>query len=119
MNISALAYLDNIKKILATLPGTAEGVCYGTPGFYVKKKLLARLKEDGETLAIYTEDRNVWIKAQPDVFYFTEHYRNYPMMLVRLNKVKPKDLKQLLVEAWKMKATKTLLKEYEGKSKNE
>lgn len=112
MNINSFVYLDRIRPLVLALPATTEGSCYGTPGFRVKKKLLARLHEDGETLVVYTEDRETWISAKPAVFYFTEHYRNSFYMLVRLKKVSNKDLAAVLLAAWRLRAPKLLLKEY-------
>jgi hypothetical protein len=113
MNIDSFIYLDKLRKLIAPLPEVNEGVCYGTPCFYVRKKLMMRMKEDGETLAIYNDDRGEWIKQQPAVYYFTDHYKNYPMMLVRMNKVTDKDLKALLLIAWKMRATPKMIKDFE------
>jgi hypothetical protein len=43
------------RRFSLSLPGVAEGICFGTPALYVRKKLLARLREDGETVAIKTD----------------------------------------------------------------
>ena len=112
MNIDAFYYLDAIRKIALSLPGVEEYTCYGTPAFRVKKKLLARIKEDGETLAIHSEEREIWMKYDPGVFFITDHYRNYPMLLIKLPAVKQDDLKGALFEGWKQIAPKRLLKEY-------
>ncbi len=44
--------LAKVRKITARLPGTEEGPCYGTPGFRVKRKLFARMLEDGKSLVL-------------------------------------------------------------------
>ena len=28
-------------------------------------------------------EREILVEGEPETFYFTEHYRNYPMVLVR------------------------------------
>lgn len=117
MNIDSFVYLDRVRAIVLALPGTSEGICYGTPGFYVGKKLMARLKEDGVTLAVQTEERDKWMKAKPDIYYITDHYLNYSYMLVRLAKVPRKELETILLTTWKARATKTLLKAYEANKK--
>jgi hypothetical protein len=107
-------YLQFIRQFMATLPGTSEGICYGTPGFYVQKKLLARLWENSVVLVVYTDDRDKWMQADSEVFFITDHYRNYPFVLVHLDKIDPEELKRLLTESWLQRASKTLVKEYMG-----
>lgn len=120
MNIDSFIYLEQLRKIAGKLPGVTEGVCFGTPAFYVNKKLLVRLKEDGESLMMHTQERDKWIKANPKVYYVTEHYLNYPSMLLHLSKIKPKELEILFFTAWKLRTNKTQLKEYDpGKSKKD
>lgn len=105
-------YLNFIRNALDSMPGFTEKLCFDTPGFYVGDKLFARMKEDGETLVLYSEERDKWMEADPETFFITDHYRNYKYMLVGLGSVKPDLLKQLLVEAWSKRASKKLLKEY-------
>ncbi len=116
MDIDVFHYLDFVRKAVLHLPGTEEYTCFKTPAFRVKKKLLARIREDGETLAVHADDRDVWIKANPSVFFITDHYRNYPFVLVRLPVVEEAELQQLLLEGWKQIAPKRFLKEFEEHS---
>jgi hypothetical protein len=97
----------------AELPSTEQGICYGTPALYVKKRLLARLREDGETVAIKIDmfDRDVLLQADPETFYLTDHYRPWPMVLMRLAKVRPTMARQMLEQAWMREAPKTLAAE--------
>ena len=41
-----------VCKMARKLPGVEEGRSYGTPALHVCKKFMARLKEDGESIAI-------------------------------------------------------------------
>ncbi|HEY2942180.1 MAG TPA: MmcQ/YjbR family DNA-binding protein [Vicinamibacteria bacterium] len=93
------------------LPGVEQGVSYGTPALRVRKKFLARLKEDGETMAIKIAfaDRDVLLELDPRAFYLTDHYRPYPALLVRLKEVRRDVLEQLLELAWRQQAPKGLL----------
>jgi hypothetical protein len=110
-------YLQFIRQHMLALPGVTEGLSHGTPAFYVNKKILTRLWENGEVLVIHTEDRDQWIQIDPETFFITDHYRNYPYMLVKLDRVQPDDLKQLLTDAWLSKASKNLVKKYQGNQK--
>jgi hypothetical protein len=100
-----------VKTLARALPGTEESTSYGTPALKVKGKLFARIWEDGKTLVVGTtfEDRDFLIQHDPAVFYVTEHYRNYPWVLVRLPKVRRPQLRSLLEDAWRRVAPKNLL----------
>lgn len=103
-------------KMALTLPGVEEGVSYGTPALKVERKFLARLKEDGETIAlrIPIEVREILVHADSEVFYITDHYRNYPAVLVRLPKVRPGQLRDLLEQAWREQAPQRLVAAFDG-----
>lgn len=112
MNIDSLHYLDKIRAIALTLPGVTEGSSYGTPGFYVGKKLFTRLREEGNILVIYTEERDKWMEKDPQTFYITDHYKNSMYMLIALNTVTKTDLTALIKDAWRKRATRKLLAEW-------
>lgn len=107
-----IIYLEFIRNTVRPLPGFSEKPCYSTPGFYAGKNLFGRVREDGETLVVYNIDRDKWIDADPTTFYVTDHYLNTNYMLVDLKSVKPDDLAELLINAWRSRAGKKLLDEY-------
>jgi len=100
-------------KMATKLPGVEQGTSYGTPALHVRKKFLARLKEDGESVAIKIgfSDRDVLLELDPAAFYLTDHYRPYPAMLIRLKQVRVDLLEQILEQAWQLQAPKSLLAE--------
>jgi hypothetical protein len=108
-------YLEFVRKVMSTLPGTTAGSSYGTPGFHVQKKFLARLWENGEVLVVRIDDRNKWIERNPEVFFITDHYQDYPAVLVNLPKVDPRDLEELIIEGWMGRASKNMVKEYQSR----
>lgn len=103
------------RQILLALPGVEEGPCYGTPGFRVRRKFLARLREDGESLAVRCsfDERDFRMQADPAAFFTTDHYRGYPAVLVRLPKVHRLDLRAVLELAWRLRAPKRLVAEHD------
>lgn len=104
------------RRFLLALPGVEEGPCYGTPGWRVKKRFLARLKEDGDTLVVKVgdEERDILMAADPKTFFITDHYVGYPTVLVRLSSVRKDVLREVLERAWRRVAPKRLLAEREG-----
>src|SRR5262245_58476512 len=94
---------SGVCKLASQLPGVMEGTSYGTPALHVRKRFLARLKEDGETMAIKLDyaDREVLLELDPRAFYLTDHYRPYPAILVRLKEVPLSLVGKLLEKAWR------------------
>ena len=107
---------ETVRQIAQTLPGAEEGTSYGTPAFKVKGKLFARFHQDGEALVIRVDfdEREEMMSADPEKFYITDHYLNYPWMLVRLSKVRPDQLRDLLIASWRRAAPKQLIATFHG-----
>ena len=102
---------DDVRKMALSLPGVEDATSYGTPALKVGKKLLVRLKEDGETIVLRLgfDEREMLVEAEPWSFFITEHYRAYPNVLVRLAHVHPGTLRRLIEQAWREAAPKRLL----------
>ena len=72
-------------------------------------KLFARQHQDGVSLVVGVdfEAREEMMSAAPEKFYITDHYLNYPWMLVRVSKIRPGEFRDLLIEAWRRAAPNT------------
>jgi hypothetical protein len=100
---------DDVKALTLAWPCVEVSSSYGTPALKVKGKLLARLREDGDSLVVLGigfEEREMLMKFKPNVFYITDHYRDWPTVLLRLSKTKPADVKGLLFRRWREIAPK-------------
>ncbi len=113
---NAAFFWEKVAGIANSLPAVREELLHGTPAFYVDKKFFARLKEDGLTLVVYNNEREEWIESDPDTFFFTDHYKNYAILLVDLKKVSKTDLQKLVINSWRIRAPKKILKAYDTKS---
>jgi hypothetical protein len=98
----------DVRKIALSLEKVEEGTSYGTPAFKVDGKLLARLREDGESLVVGTtfEEREEMIATEPETYYITDHYLKYPWVLVRLSRVHSDSLRDLLSRALRLASAK-------------
>jgi hypothetical protein len=98
---------DTVRKIGLALPGVKESTAYGAPALKVRGKLLAcvpthRQAEPGSlAVRVDFDDRAELLAAAPDVYYVTDHYLNYSAVLVRLSRVTPDVLRDLLGMAHK------------------
>lgn len=102
---------EEARQCALSLPEVKESTSYGTPAFKVRGKLILRFHQDGESLVIPVEfaDRELLMKENPETFYITDHYLNYPLMLVRLSKVRHDQLPDLLKQAWRRLAPPALV----------
>jgi hypothetical protein len=89
---------DSVRQIALSLDHVEEGTSYGTPAFKVRGALFARLHQDLESLVLRVdiEQRAEMVAADPGTYYITDHYLNYPWILVRLSHVLPDALPDLL-----------------------
>ena len=98
---------DTVRKIGLALPGVEESTAYGSPALKVNGKLLAciainRSAEPGSLMVrVDFDDRAELLAADPDVYYVTDHYVPYNAVLVRLSRVRPDVLRDLLGMAHK------------------
>ena len=98
---------DTVRNIGLALPGVEESTAYGVPALKVHGKLLAgvpanRSAEPASLLVrVDFDDRAELLAADPDVYYVTDHYVGYSAVLVRLSRVNPDALRDLLGMAYK------------------
>jgi hypothetical protein len=98
---------DTVRNIGLALSGVEESTAYGFPALKVHGNLLAgvpanRSAEPGSIVVrVNFDDRAELLAAAPDVYYVTDHYVDYSAVLVRLARVNPDVLRDLLSMAYK------------------
>jgi hypothetical protein len=98
---------DTVRSIGLALPGVEESTAYGFPALKIHGKLLACVPAHGSAepgslvVRVDFEDRADLLAAAPDVYYVTDHYADYSAVLVRLSRVNPDVLRDLLGMAHK------------------
>ena len=106
---------DDVRKLALTWPEVQDGTSYGTAALKVRKKMLVRLREDGDSLVmpdVPPDERAMLCESQPKIFYFTDHYRDYPMVLIRLSRAKRGHVEPLLRRRWRALASKAAVKKF-------
>jgi hypothetical protein len=106
-----------VCEIARKLPGVEESTSYGTPSLKVKGRIMSRLRTEAEgALALRCDfvDREILMQADPEVFFVTDHYLNYPMVLIHLDRVKRSALPDLIQRAWRQVAPPKLVAEYDA-----
>ena len=108
MVVDMAVKFEAVRRMALALDNVEEGTSYGTPAFKVGGVLFLRLHQDLDSLVVRMdlERREEMMAADPEAYYITEHYLNYPWMLVRLARVHRDALQDLIATAWRASARK-------------
>jgi hypothetical protein len=109
---------EQVRLAGHALPGVEDSTSYGTPALKVRGKLLARLHQSGECLVLRADllDREILLQSDRRVFFITDHYRDYPWILVRFASVAPSALPELIERAWRLVAPKSLVSRHDARN---
>ena len=101
---------EDVVSLARALPDVEVGSAYGTPALRVRRRFLARVREDGETLAIRCDiDERPFLVEKHAELFVTPHYEDYPMVLVSLPVADRELVRELLEDAWAERAPKRLV----------
>jgi hypothetical protein len=129
-----MATWDDVRRIALALPETSEQRsrelqrwCVKDKGFVWERPLrrsdleaLGDAAPDGPILGARVEHlgaKEALLSDDPGVFFTTPHFDGFPAVLVRLDRIRPGDLEELITEAWLARAPKRLVKAYLDESR--
>ena len=98
---------ETARKIGLALPNVEASTAWGAPALKIRGKLMAcvpshRSAEPGSLMVrVGFDDRAEMLAADPDTYYVTDHYLGYSGVLVRLSRITPDVLRDLLSTAYK------------------
>jgi hypothetical protein len=96
-----------VRKLGLQLPNVEEVTMYGKPALKVGGKMLvclaAHKSAEPDSLVVRTdfEQRAEMLATAPDTYYITTHYEAYPTVLVRLSRITPDVLRDLVGMAYR------------------
>lgn len=109
---------DEVRALLFSFPGVEDGVSYGEPSFKVAGKFFTWLRprlDDSIVVHLNTlDEREMLIEMDPATFHFTDHYRDYSIVLARLASVDPAWLRTALEKRWRKVAPKRMVKAFDA-----
>ncbi|MGX5682205.1 hypothetical protein [Schumannella luteola] len=125
------ATLDDIRRIVAPLPGAEERAATGGASWLVRSKPFAwevhpwpsipadirALVASELVVAVKVEQREdalALVEMQPEVFLRTTTAWNEPKVAFRMVAVDPEHLVELVTEAWRLQAPKYLRREWDS-----
>ena len=106
----------DFKKVRVAAAGLAdveEATSWGAPALKVRGKMFVcqaiNKAAEPNTLAVRMDfaQRDALIEEAPDVYYLKDHYVDYPCVLVRLSRVHPDALRDLVRAAYQFVSAST------------
>src|ERR1051326_3305610 len=103
---------ETVRKLAADLPGVEDGTSYGSPCIKIDGQLLTCIainksaEPNSLVIRIDFDQRDALIAEAPETYYITDHYVDYPSVLVRLSRVNENAIRDLLQAGWKFLTSK-------------
>lgn len=101
-----------MRKVGLTLPGVEAGTSWGTDALKLHGSMIAcvptnqQAEPDSFVVCLDFSQRDELLAGDPDVYYVKPHYEGYPCVLVRLKRVHPDAIRDLLMMAWQFRDAK-------------
>lgn len=108
---------DEMREIVLSFPGAEEGVSYGQPSFKVNGKFFTRLRREDQSMVlvgISRDEREMLMEAEPATFHITQHYKDYPSVLARIETLHPGSFRNFLERKWRQIAPRKLVKDFDA-----
>jgi hypothetical protein len=107
-----------LRELALSLPGATERETWGHPTFRVADKIFASMFEgdDGAvaTVKASPEEQAVLLASDPATFGVASHVGRYGWTTVRLGRVDPDEMRELVVDAWRRTAPKRAVAAFDG-----
>ncbi len=101
------------KKIALGFPEAHEKASYGNPAIFVAKKFFARYRREDKSIVWIVgsmDERDHLLGIDPETYFITDHYKDYPSVLVRVARLNATMLNTMLERRWRAIAPKKLIK---------
>src|SRR5690349_25043935 len=99
-----------LRELALGLPDALERETWGHPTFRVRDKIFASMYEGDDgviaTVKASPEDQEALVGGDPATFGLASHVGRYGWTTIRLDRVDPEELRELVVDAWRRTAPK-------------
>ncbi|MBY0421535.1 MAG: MmcQ/YjbR family DNA-binding protein [Parvularculaceae bacterium] len=97
-------------------PDITEAVSWGQPCLKVNGKLwfFWSPTENAPVFKVSFDERDFLVDAEPDVYFYTDHYRNHALVLARPDRVDADWIRANLARVWRSLAKKKDVKAWDA-----
>ncbi len=124
-----MASWEDVRRIALGLPETSERPQWGNASWRVRDKpfvwerplrpadlrALGDAAPEGPILGVRVQHlgaKEALLADDPEVYFTTPHFDGYAAVLVRLERIAPGELEEVIAEAWLCQAPKRLARDY-------
>ncbi len=107
---------DDVVRLGLALPETAEGSYHGMPSLKTRGKDLTHLYAEHNSITIKLgsiDERDALLDLEPDIYHIEDHFKGWPYLMLRLDRADADLLMAHLINMWKGRVTKKMIKEFE------
>jgi hypothetical protein len=106
---------DEARALALSFPETVEKETWGHPTFRVRDKMFMAMDEAGTgvTVKASKEAQAALVGSEPETFSVPAYVGQHGWVAVRLDRVDPQELTELVEEAWRMTAPKRVIKAFD------
>src|SRR5690348_3158602 len=107
----------DLRRIALSFPEANEKPSYGKPSFFIAKKFFTRLRDEDASIVWIVDsidERDHLLEMDPKTYFITDHYRDYPSVLVRIARIDKTMLRKMLERRFRAIAPKKVLKEMDA-----
>ena len=103
--------IDRMARLCAQhgLLEVSRSTSYGAPSLKVKTRNFASVRAPNEmVLHCPIEQKELLMEMAPEIYWQTDHFKGWPGLLVRLDRITDEELGLRLEDAWMFRAPKRL-----------
>jgi hypothetical protein len=105
----------DFRELALSLPEVTEKEAWGRPTFRVRNKMFAMTASDlsRATVKSTLDEQHALTQMEPDTFSVPAYVGKHGWIGIVIDRVDPDELRELVIEAWRMTAPKRLVKAWD------
>lgn len=105
-----------VRTLALSLPGAEERETWGTATFRVRSKIFAMFTDDERDIWVKTthDEQRALTAMDPDTFFVPPYVGPSGWVGARVGRADRHEMRELLIEAWRMTAPKRAVKAFDG-----
>jgi hypothetical protein len=107
---------DEVRRVALSFPEAVEKETWGHPTFRVRDKMFAAMDEAGTSMSVKAarEAQAALVGSEPETFFVPSYVGQHGWVGVRLERVDPEEMGELIEDAWRATAPKRVVAAYDG-----